>query len=69
MSNYNLPGGDSKTWEKVLPGESMGKNIYNSLLTAQIHFPLIWAPAVQKFLPKKKNVANILEKDKALGGL
>ena len=44
--------------------ESMGKNIYNSLFTAQIHFPVIWAPAVQKFLPKKKNVANILKKIK-----
>ena len=69
MSNFLLPGGDSKTWEKVLPGESMSKNIYSSLFTTQIHFPVIWAPAVQTFLPKKKNVANILEKDQALGGL
>ena len=69
MSNFPLPGGDSITWEKLLPGESMGKNIYNSLFTAQIHFPVIWTPAVQKFFPKKKNVANILEKDKALGDL
>ena len=50
--NFFCLGGDSKIWKKVLPGESMGKNIYNSLFSTQIHFPVIWAPAVQKFLPK-----------------